>query len=58
MDPNSTLEEIRRIIEDNFKSALPLDEDGSERLCDLINALDNWIVGGGFLPESWTILRK
>lgn len=26
---------------------------GIHELCELVLALDSWIVGGGFLPRAW-----
>jgi len=46
MDPTAALMEIRSITK-------KLSEPDFERLCDLIDALDNWISSGGFLPEDW-----
>lgn len=49
MDPNAALAEIRSILADRA-------EDGTwdaERLAELINGLDDWITGGGFLPADW-----
>ena len=50
MDPNANLAEQRRIL------ALPSDETTREdlaRLAELAGALDEWISGGGFLPDAW-----
>lgn len=54
MDPTANLEEQRR-IRDRIQSG----ERGTNferlamRLADLQEALDDWIAGGGFLPEQW-----
>jgi hypothetical protein len=29
-----------------------------ERLAELVQALDGWILGGGFLPDNWEIARN
>jgi hypothetical protein len=52
MDPNANLEELRTLV------ALILSEDEHEesdalRLAELVEALDGWIAGGGFLPAAW-----
>ncbi len=50
MDPNANLAEQRRIV------AQILDGDSSadwSRLAELVEALDQWIAGGGFLPAAW-----
>ena len=43
MDPNAALEELLRLAEQNE----------GERWADLVEALDGWIKGGGFLPQQW-----
>jgi len=58
MDPTATLMEIRSIIAESgseAQMAKPLQEleDEFHRLCELMDALDNWISSGGFLPEDW-----
>ncbi len=52
MDPNATLRDIRLAvanIERHDDSADP----ETLHLCDLWNALDDWLSGGGFLPRDW-----
>ena len=51
MDPDSNLAEQlalaqKLIIED-------MNESDVVRLCDLVLALDGWIVRKGFLPKRW-----
>lgn len=46
MDPNATLNEIRRIINRDKP-------DDNERLRELIDALDGWCSTKGFLPKAW-----
>lgn len=43
MDPNETLRRIRAAIRN--------DETGE--LAELVEALDDWLSGGGFLPSAW-----
>src|SRR5438132_106185 len=51
MDPNATLEEIRRLVRrGRFQDLSPI---GSHRLVELVEGLDRWLAGGGFLPRSW-----
>lgn len=62
MDPTAALAEIRSIISENGsvdEMAMPLQEiqDKYDRLCELVDGLDNWISSGGFLPEDWNKLR-
>ncbi len=59
MDPDATLREIREIIKASHKEVCD-DEDkefeyleNMGRLTELVEALDNWITGGGFLPNDW-----
>lgn len=50
MDPNATLEELRRLIE-GTKSA---ERDTlAEEIADRFEALDQWLSNGGFLPDAW-----
>lgn len=49
MDPNATLAEIRTLTALQ-ESGAPIDTD---RLAELITALDAWLSGGGFLPTPW-----
>jgi hypothetical protein len=51
LDPNATLEEIRSLIRrGRFQDLAPTD---SHHLVELIEALDTWLAGGGFLPARW-----
>ena len=60
MDPNENLAEQRRICErlsaretsdpEEYESG---DVDDWQRLAELAHALDEWLSGGGFLPEAW-----
>ena len=52
MDPNAALDEIRRICEHN-KNCHYSDMNDFDRLCDLIEGLDQWLIRGGFLPYAW-----
>lgn len=56
MDPNAVLAEIRTLYlryvayrTDADSQALDVADDLAER----VEALDAWIVTGGFLPDSW-----
>jgi len=42
MDPNANLEEL-----------LEWAEKSNSRGAELVRALDEWISGGGFLPQRW-----
>jgi len=52
MDPNANLTEQRQIAK-----AILADPDahtyGAVRLAELVEALDEWIGRGGFLPTEW-----
>lgn len=61
MDPNATLEEIRQIIQraDNECAAgNDLQLADAHRLLDCVQALDEWISKGGFLPKAWNKENK
>lgn len=51
MDPDATLQEIR-ILANKYKTGRA-DDHEVDRLVDLMDALDAWIEGGGFLPRDW-----
>ena len=51
MDPNANLEEQLRIAA-RIANGEELSTD-AERLADLVEALDGWLKGGGFLPQRW-----
>lgn len=44
MDPNETLEQLRRAADG---SASP------DEVQELFHDLDEWLSGGGFLPDAW-----
>lgn len=50
MDPNETLREIRELVGSTNTSELL-------RLAQLVDAMDDWIVSGGFLPSAWGAAR-
>ena len=50
MDPNATLEEIRRIVK-AWDNGQPADLD---RLAEVVGGLDDWLTCGGFLPAPWS----
>lgn len=45
MDPNATLAAIREIT--------GRDEHADPELAELVDALDQWLSKGGFLPAAW-----
>lgn len=51
--PTEYVEQIRELL--THDEALTPDE--SARLRDLVERLDNWMGGGGPLPQQWMILR-
>lgn len=61
MDPDTTLQELRALAHE----LIFCDEDNREKLeanavrtGELIQALDEWITKGGFLPEAWQKASK
>ena len=60
MDPNANLKEQRELaakmlrdFEDTEGNGI--DQDDANRLAELVEALDGWIKGGGFLPHDWAL---
>lgn len=61
MDPNANLEEMRQLAAAIL--AMTVEQAGETetadlhadavRLSELVEALDGWISGGGFLPKAW-----
>lgn len=56
MDPDENLKEQRQLAARLLwqqENDQPIDEDDVLRLSELVIALDNWIMAGGFLPKEW-----
>ncbi len=60
MDPDACLAELRQLCTEQWTADDELGETGlatadyrAERMAELIEALDEWIGRGGFLPEAW-----
>lgn len=51
MDPNENLERQRRIVAGILSSVQA--DDRAVELAELVEALDQWITNGGFLPKEW-----
>jgi hypothetical protein len=49
MDPDTTLEALRRLMEDIHEG----DEDILDSIVEHFQALDEWLSDGGLLPEDW-----
>jgi hypothetical protein len=52
MDPDSNLREMLELARAGVEAAV-IDAVDADRLCELVLALDGWIVKGGFLPKRW-----
>lgn len=59
MDPNEALRLIREAIK-RMQAASHADDytDAASDLADAVQALDEWLTRGGFLPEEWHRNRK
>lgn len=59
MDPDVNLEEQRKLAArliaqiDSEPADDVIDLDDVDRLIELVQALDQWISRGGFLPQAW-----
>lgn len=56
MDPNATLEELRKLATKINDGECESDTDhfvSSNRLAELAIALDGWLSNQGFLPKAW-----
>lgn len=67
MDPNANLHEQRRLVKEMIKLADAATispvinariQSLGERLSELSQALDEWIVKGGFLPYDWQVAQS
>jgi hypothetical protein len=56
MDPNATLNNMRDVFTRWEEwGILEVDaEQAMDELVDLFFALDNWLISGGFRPDSWS----
>jgi DNA-binding transcriptional regulator LsrR (DeoR family) len=53
MDPEANLQEQRQIVANILHHPERRTRGDVQRLAELVEALDQWIVGGAFLPVSW-----
>lgn len=55
MDPNATLKEMLELAADIIKSSdeYPADLVAAVRLAEAVDALNGWIMNGGFMPKAW-----
>ena len=58
MDPNATLKEMVELAESiqqdyGDTDGNGVDQDDANRLAELVEALNGWILKGGFLPKAW-----
>ena len=55
MDPNETLRRMRELAAEIPKLDMEslADHWKATELAELVEALDNWITKGGFLPAAW-----
>jgi hypothetical protein len=59
MDPNVALREIRVAIEKIRQMPLDALRDGVvDDLIEHVEALDDWLSNGGFLPDGWADHRR
>jgi hypothetical protein len=56
MDPTKCLEEIRELIQEAYSSNA--DGDTARELAEKTEALDNWMMTGGFMPHQWYEVRS
>lgn len=53
MDPNATLRELRRLAEIVANHIGQVNSRDAQELAEHFQALDVWLLSGGFLPQSW-----
>jgi hypothetical protein len=60
MDPNATLKEMLELAEAiqqeyGDTDGNGVDQDDANRLAELVEALNGWIMRGGFFPQAWRV---
>jgi hypothetical protein len=61
MDPNATLEEMRRLAARLVGAECCEDatcHEDAERLGELVQAMDEWLCNGGSMPDEWGVRGK
>lgn len=59
MDPNAALKGLRDLIwEFNHDDNVTMETFDTQALIDYVEALDQWLARGGFLPDSWGVKAK
>lgn len=53
MDPNKTLETIRKLITKLANEDEVWTVEDTEEFSYLVEGLDEWLSRGGFLPKAW-----
>lgn len=58
MDPNATLDEMRTLAKRisaayDDEEGNGVDQDDANQLAELVEAMDGWLKGKGFLPKEW-----
>lgn len=56
MDPDATLDELRSLAS-RVRAEHRLSQTDVERAGELFDALDGWLVTGGFIPVAWQSAR-
>lgn len=62
VDPNANIEEQRKLAAEIVEMMADcrcgnIDMEKPQRLAELVDALDGWLVSGGFLPKRWEANR-
>lgn len=54
MDPQATLDRLRELVHETATAESNEHKaDLADEFAELVEAMDNWIGGGGVLPQSW-----
>ena len=56
MDPDAALDELLTLVDQVIRlsdHAVPSLEADVRRIAELVDALDGWLVVGGFVPRRW-----
>lgn len=61
MDPNKTLDDLRKLMARAHRyhvEGASLPDDLAGQIVETFEALDTWLVNGGFLPALWCTTER
>lgn len=52
MDPDANLRETRALLS-RIRETAPPDPEDINKLCELVETMDDWLCRGGLIPAPW-----